>query len=65
MTAMFSPRAEPCDAESSAARLFTLPLDDTRDSPTSARYSGGVDAAQTFTYLLLLLFHLYLLQIIA
>jgi len=48
MTAMLRPRAVPCDTESSA-KLLTLPLDDTLDSPTSARYNGGVDADQTKT----------------
>ena len=31
----------------SSAKLLTLPLDDTRDRPVSARYNGGVDAARS------------------
>jgi len=49
MTAMLRPRAVSCDTGSSA-KLLTLPLDDTRDSPMSARYNGGVDAAVTYAH---------------
>jgi len=50
MTAMLSPSAEPRDtAKSSLVKLLTLSLDDTRDNPTSARYSGGVDATRQIT----------------
>jgi len=44
MTAMLRPTA------ASSAILLTLPLDDTRDRPTSARYNGGVDAEQPHTH---------------
>jgi len=42
---MLSPSVVPWDTVSSA-KLLTLPLDDTRDSPMSARYNGGVEAVQ-------------------
>jgi len=34
----------------SSAMLLTLPLDDTRDRPMSARYNGGVDAEPPHTH---------------
>jgi len=46
MTAMLRPMA------ALSAILLMLPLDDTRDSPMSARYNGGVDAKQAQTHIM-------------